>query len=82
MTVEERPRLGRKNLTNVIRINSKEWVDWLKRHIGFKALKPTLISGGRSSLLEIAGRLLRAHKADDARPEGYRKGVVDEGRRE
>lgn len=67
VTVEERPRPGRKNLTNVIRIISKEWVDWLKRRIGFKALKPTLIPGGRISLSEIAGRLLRADEADEAR---------------
>lgn len=65
----------------MIRIISKEWVDWLKRHIGFKALKPTLISGGRISLRD-SGRLLRAHEADEAGPEGYRKGIADEGRRD
>lgn len=81
VTVEERPRPGRKNLTNVIRIISKEWMDWLKRRIGFKALKPTLIPGGRISLSEIAGRLLRAHEADEAAISPKRNGVADAGAR-
>lgn len=31
ITVIERPQRGRKSLTNVVRIVSKEWVTWLKR---------------------------------------------------
>lgn len=69
ISVEERPRPGRKNLTNVIRIISKEWVDWLKRRIGFKGLKPTLKPGGRISLSQVAATLLQAHEAEEARPE-------------
>lgn len=66
VTVEERPRPGRKNLTNVIRIISKEWVEWLARRTGFKRLKPTSIPGGRTSLSEIAGAVLRAHEDREA----------------
>ena len=31
VTIERRPRPGRKNLTNVVRIVSAEWSAWLKR---------------------------------------------------
>ncbi len=42
--VEERPVPGRKNLTNVIKVISREWCAWLKRGpIGFKTLDPTKI---------------------------------------
>lgn len=40
--VELRPRAGRKNLTNMIRIISGEWLGWLKRSIGFKRPNPTV----------------------------------------
>ena len=52
LTVEERRREGRRNLPNVIRIVSKEWITWLTRggrlarpqaepRIGCKNLRPT-----------------------------------------
>jgi hypothetical protein len=42
--VEPRPVPGRKNLTNVVTIISREWSAWLKRGpIGFKTLDPTKI---------------------------------------
>lgn len=47
VTVEPRPRKGQKNLTNVVRVSSKEWLAWLKRgpslarSIGFKSFHPT-----------------------------------------
>jgi hypothetical protein len=41
ITVQLRPQPGRKNLTNVIRIISRDWLRWLKRSIGFKALNPS-----------------------------------------
>jgi hypothetical protein len=46
ITVEQRPVAGRKNLTNVIRIVSSEWVAWLKRGraIGFKSFPPKILS--------------------------------------
>ena len=66
--VEVRPVPGQKNLTNVIRIISKEWVDWLKRRIGFKKLSTTKISSGRISLSEFADSALRAlEKGEEAR---------------
>lgn len=40
--VEARPVPGKKNLTNVVKIISREWCAWLKRGpIGFKTLDPT-----------------------------------------
>ena len=48
--VRPRPVPGRKNLPNVVRITSREWLDWIKRApsaakgprgIGFKSLNPT-----------------------------------------
>lgn len=45
--VEARPRPGLKNLTNLVRIVSGEWLGWLKRgpslarSIGFKTIHPT-----------------------------------------
>jgi hypothetical protein len=46
LTVLERPRAGRKNLTNLIRIISAEWRTWLRLRpvrsgIGFKNVKTT-----------------------------------------
>src|SRR4051794_35791467 len=52
LTIEERRREGRRNLPNVVRIVSKEWMTWLKRGgrsshppasppIGCKKLRPT-----------------------------------------
>ena len=31
ITVQRRPRSGRKHLTNIIRIISAEWLDWLRK---------------------------------------------------
>lgn len=47
LSVENRPRKGQKNLTNLVRIVSPEWLAWLKRgpslarQIGFKDFHPT-----------------------------------------
>src|SRR3954469_13361021 len=44
MTVEERRREGRRNLPNVVRIMSREWLQWLARGpkpIGVKKITPT-----------------------------------------
>src|SRR5438552_3967301 len=49
VVVQERPVKGRKNLTNIIIIISREWLTWLKRGpsvlrpIGFKMFDPTKI---------------------------------------
>jgi hypothetical protein len=41
---EERPLKGRKNLTNILRIVSLEWLAWIKRGpIGYKDYIPTKI---------------------------------------
>ena len=44
VTVEERRREGRRNLPNVVRIVSREWLTWLARGpkpIGVKKITPT-----------------------------------------
>jgi hypothetical protein len=52
LTVQERRREGQKNLPNVVRIVSREWLQWIKRRgqasgrsasksIGFKKTDPT-----------------------------------------
>lgn len=47
LSVEPRPRKGQKNLTNILRVVSREWVSWLKRgpslarEIGFNLVHPT-----------------------------------------
>ena len=42
LTVLERPRAGRKNLTNLVRIINHTWLTWLRRSgIGFKNVKST-----------------------------------------
>ncbi len=50
ITVEERPRAGRKNLTNIVRIISSAWLGWLKRSIGFKKVSPTVAKEYKPSL--------------------------------
>ena len=39
VTIERRPRPGRKNLTNVVRIVSAEWSAWLKRGQRFRQVQ-------------------------------------------
>ncbi len=41
LTVEERRREGRRNLPNVTRIVSREWLVWLQKAIGVKKITPT-----------------------------------------
>lgn len=48
ISVQLRPQPGRKNLTNVIRIISRDWIRWIKRRIGFKDLNPSERYGERS----------------------------------
>lgn len=55
IAITERPQRGRKSLTNVVRIVSREWLAWLARgprRIGCKTLHPTntrVIGKGRLS---------------------------------
>jgi hypothetical protein len=61
VTVHERRRPGQRSLTNIIRIVSKEWSDWLRRRGGFKQsnttdtsirnTSPRMVSGYRSKRL-------------------------------
>ncbi|WP_275788598.1 hypothetical protein [Pararhizobium gei] len=40
--VRYRPVKGQKSLPNIIRIVCQEWVDWIKRAIGFKEVHPSM----------------------------------------
>src|ERR687894_686317 len=88
LTIEERRREGRRNLPNVVRIVSKEWVIWLARErrssrpateplIGVKKLTPTDKSyknqRSRSSEPSFAARRQQAASAVHHR-RGYRDG--------
>ncbi len=50
VSIEYRPRPGRKNLTNIIRIISRAWIEWINLSIGFKKMNPTKRSRGKTSL--------------------------------
>ena len=64
--VQQRPRPGRKNLTNLITIISKSWLGWLKRSIGFKASNPSKTEEKDSSRSEYADRSQRAYERESA----------------
>jgi hypothetical protein len=53
INITERPRPGRKNLTNVIRIMSREWLAWLER--GPTAHRPPLSDMGVDRLKQGGG---------------------------
>jgi hypothetical protein len=68
VTVEERPRVGQKNLTNIIRIISKDWLGWLKRSIGFKRVSPTVAKEHKTSSLASVDKFQGAYEMVDAEP--------------
>ncbi len=80
VTVEERPRPGRKNLTNVITIIAREWLGWLKRSIGFKRLYPTKTENTKTSLSECVVTLQRAYETEEAAPRAYQRSATDEAK--
>src|SRR5215211_5064074 len=68
LTVEERRRAGRRNLPNVVRIVSREWLTWLARGpkpIGVRKATPTAKEtkreGSRPSEAVFAARGQQAH---------------------
>jgi hypothetical protein len=62
LSVEHRPRRGRKNETNIVRVVASEWVLHLKRRIGFKKKSTSPIQGERISLSEIEAPLQGAYE--------------------
>ncbi len=68
IAVVPRPRPGRKNLTNVITIVSKDWLGWLKRSIGFKRVSTTKIDINNNSSTERGETLQGAYEADEEAP--------------
>ncbi|HBF32015.1 hypothetical protein [Rhizobium sp.] len=69
LSVEGRPRKGQKNLTNLVRIVSAEWMNWLmrgpslSRQIGFKDFHPTKTQDKIGSLRQ--GKSLRKNAYRD-----------------
>lgn len=66
LSVKERPQPGGKNLTNIIRIVCRSWLNWLGRQIGFKRLSTSEsgVNKTLSHMLETAKRALEREKAD------------------
>lgn len=81
VTVEARPRAGKKNLTNIVRVSSKEWLAWLKRgpslarSIGFKSFHPTKNQDQKTYVggLHDADDVHRHASGDGAKGLGNRK---------
>lgn len=87
VTVEERPRAGQKNLTNIIRIIAKDWLGWLKRSIGFKRLNPTVAKEDKTSQTASVDRPKEAYERERAgsaeaqpKPINVEKGAMHEQR--
>ena len=60
ITVQRRPRSGRKHLTNIIRIIRAEWLDWLPR-AGARPMRPTPATGPSRSLQKLEGYKITRH---------------------
>ena len=77
LTVEERRREGRRNLPNVVRVISREWLTWLARGpkpIGVKKSPP------RITVIKTS---VRARQKRSLLPEGSRRGrqcIIGQGR--
>ena len=66
LAVELRPRRGMKNLSNIIRLVSAEWLEWLKRRIGFKKPRTTKIRVKDSFLSQSAATNAGAYENENA----------------
>jgi hypothetical protein len=64
--VAERPRPGQKNLTNLIRIMSREWLTWLKR--GPTAHRPPVANKGVAHLKHTPGGVSETGDQDTGQP--------------
>ncbi|XUP57902.1 helix-turn-helix domain-containing protein [Allorhizobium sp. Av2] len=80
LSVESRPRKGQKNLTNLVRITSREWMTWLKcgpslaRQIGFKDFHPTKNQDKNKYKKEDKGRMNRTDGVRGKRFMGFGEG--------
>ena len=77
ITVEERRREGQKNLPNVVRVVSREWLTWLKRSgslrepIGFRKIDPT------DKKIDSPRGKRHAHTEKSSSITGYSKAAAD-----
>lgn len=93
VSIEARPRTGQKNLTNVVRVISKEWLAWLKRgpslarSIGFKSFHPTKNQDQKTTVgalheADIGHRRAGGDTAKGPGVRGRRKSRTQPGNRE
>jgi len=66
LTVQERRREGQKNLPNVIRVVSREWLQWLR--IGYRKIDPTANKQEREGGAASPRRALRKEGGARSRP--------------
>jgi hypothetical protein len=68
VTIEERRREGRRNLPNVVRVVSREWLQWLAKRPRSERHRPPLdITGGRK-IAPTVNRYKKALQSEAARP--------------
>ena len=66
LTVQERRREGQKNLPNVIRVVSREWLQWLR--IGYRKIDPTANKQEREGGAASPRRAFRKEGGARSRP--------------
>lgn len=80
VTIQERPRQGRKSDSNVVRIVSREWVDWLRRAPSVTRLigstLPKMVNPSKNSIILSGKRFLNA--PDSARCERAKRSGEEE----
>jgi hypothetical protein len=77
LTIQERRRHGRPNLSNVVRIISREWLAWIAKGGGSKKAKPTDIGIRKPSVYAEGTAALRGANAGRSRSD-IPKGVFRE----
>lgn len=67
VAIERRPRPGRKNLSNIVRIVSAEWSTWLKRGAGVRARQVQGEKKVTPRIPDLERSLAREERRDSAR---------------
>jgi len=84
LTIDERPQKGRKHLTNVVRVLSREWAAWLakRRPPGCKSPRPTGNKGFFSSEKGLGGIEAKSFRGGSwtSRPEASGRAPDSSGR--
>jgi hypothetical protein len=80
ISVTHRPRVGQKNLTNIIRIKSPEWLAWLSHHRQRPAQRPIGCKKIRATATDPFGGVDCRDKTGIWRPGWRRKEALSEPR--